>query len=122
MYAQNLLMPNGTAQSMSLPVQNGLTSQTSCPPPPPHTQQALILNVSNRKSGALSPCPACGTDTGNIPRKKLGCVAIAWCVCLMVTTFGIGCCYAICNDSCKDVEILCVKCQTIKTKVPATCC
>jgi hypothetical protein len=32
------------------------------------------------------------------------------------------CCIPLCTDSCKDTELICVKCQTVKSKLPAKCC
>ena len=55
--------------------------------PPPQQQQAgpTIINLSNNNNSGGSPCRTCGKDTDNLPRKKVGCVAIAWCLCLLLT-------------------------------------
>ncbi len=91
-------------------------------PPPPQPQQGpMIINLGNNNSGDGSPCPTCGKDTGNIPRKTVGCVAICWCLCLLFFT-GFFCFYPLCTDSCKDTELVCVRCQTVKSKVQANCC
>jgi len=94
-------------------------------PPPPSAPAAgpMIINLGGNNGGndSGSPCPACGKDTGNMPRKTIGGVAIAWAICLCLTLGVIGC-YPLCNDSCKDTELICVKCQTVKTKIPANCC
>jgi len=43
------------------------------PPPAPAAQGPMIINLGNNGgSGDGSPCPTCGKDTGNIPRKKIG--------------------------------------------------
>lgn len=81
----------------------------------------MIINLSggNNSNGGTN-CPSCGHETGNLPRKKVGCVAISWCVCMLFTT---GCCWIpLCMDGCKDTELVCVKCQTVKSKIEANCC
>jgi hypothetical protein len=89
---------------------------------PPVQQGPTVINLGgNNNSGDGSPCPVCGRDTGNIPRKTIGCVTIAWCLCLLFFT-GIAWCYPFCTDSCKDTELVCVKCHTVKSKIPANCC
>lgn len=100
------------------------------PPPPPAfyptpqqpQQGPMIINLqSNNSSG--SPCGICGHDTDNIPRKKLGCVAWAWCICLLLTVGAYGLCFIpLCSDSCKDTQLVCIKCQNVKQTVPANCC
>jgi len=94
------------------------------PPPPAPAAGPMIINLGNNNGGGSgdgSPCPTCGKDTGNIPRKKLGPVAIVWCIFLFMTT---GClwCIPFCGDGCKDTELVCVKCQTVKSKIAANCC
>lgn len=92
------------------------------PPPPPPQQQTIIItgNNNNNDSGNTTSCPTCGKGTGSIPRKKVGMVAIMWC--LLLSSCGL--CYIplCCTDSCKDIELVCVKCQTVKSKVDANCC
>ena len=91
--------------------------------PPPAQQGPMVINLGgNSGGGDGSPCPSCGKDTGNIPRKKIGCVTIAWCFCLLVFSVGTAWCYPFCTDSCKDTELICVKCHTVKSKIPANCC
>lgn len=92
-------------------------------PPPPQPQQGpMIINLGNNNTSG-SPCPVCGKDTESMPRKKIGCVAIAWCICLLFTVGGYGLCFIpFCSDSCKDTELICVRCQTIKSKISANCC
>ena len=93
------------------------------PPPAPQAAGPTVINLGgNNDSGAGSPCPACGKETGQIPRKKIGCVTILWCLCLFVFTFGSAWCYPFCTDSCKDTELVCVKCHTVKSKIDANCC
>lgn len=92
------------------------------PPPPPPQQQTIIIagGNNNNDNGNTTPCPTCGKGTGNIPRKKVGMVAIIWCLILS----SCGLCYIplCCSDSCKDIELVCAKCQTVKAKVDANCC
>ena len=93
------------------------------PPQPPQQQGPMIINLGNQNnnnSGGGSPCPSCARDTDNMPRKKIGCVAILWCLCLMGTAFCWL--YPLCTDGCKDTELVCVRCQTVKTTVHANCC
>ena len=91
--------------------------------PPPQQQQPLIIVAGNNNDGGSgSPCPTCGKETGQIPRKKIGCVTLLWCLCLFVFTAGTAFCYPLCVDSCKDTELVCVKCHTVKAKIPANCC
>ena len=74
------------------------------PPPPPAPGPAgptVITVGGNNNSG--SPCMTCGRDTDAVPRKKIGGVAIAWCICLCLTVGGYGLCLIpLCTDSCKD--------------------
>ena len=93
-------------------------------PPPPPQQQAgptIITIGDNNSGGSGSTCLTCGKDTGQIARKKVGCVTIAWCICLFLWT-GWLCCLPFCIDSCKDTELICVKCQQVKQKISANCC
>ena len=93
------------------------------PPPPPPAQGPMIITMGNNgNSGSGSPCPTCGKDTGNIPRKTIGCITIVWCLVLFVLTGALAWCYPFCTDSCKDTELVCVRCQTVKSKIPANCC
>lgn len=93
------------------------------PPPAPAAQGPTIITLgnNNNNSGDGSPCPTCTKDTGNIPRKTIGTVAILWCLCMFF--FGVPFwCYPLCSDGCKDTELVCVKCQQVKSKIPANCC
>lgn len=93
------------------------------PPPPQQQQQGpMIINLSNNNTGDGSPCPTCGKDTGNLPRKTIGCVAITWCLCLFFLTGGMTFCFPLCIDGWKDTELVCVRCQTVKSKIQANCC
>jgi hypothetical protein len=98
------------------------------PPPPPafypqqQQQGPMIINLGQNNSSG-SPCGICGKDTDSIPRKKLGCVAWAWCICLLFTVGAYGLCLIpLCSDSCKDTQLVCIKCQNIKQTIPANCC
>ena len=91
------------------------------PPPPPQQQvQPIIIKTNNNGNANKTHCPICGAETGNLPRKKVGMTAIMWC--LVLTSCGLCFVPLCCTDSCKDLELLCVKCQTVKVKVPANCC
>ena len=86
----------------------------------PQQQGPTIIHINNDDNDG-TPCQFCGTNTTHITRRKVGCVAIAWGCCLFYFT-GILCCLPCCIDGCKDVELVCVKCQNVKTVIPATCC
>ena len=95
MYAQPMMMAQ--------PVQPMYAAPMYVPPPPPPQQSGpTIISIGNNNEGSGSPCPACGKETGQIPRKTIGCVTILWCLCLFVFTGGVACCYPFCTDSCKD--------------------
>eukprot|EP00919_Chromeraceae_sp_WS-2016_P052641 GHVR01124965.1.p1 GENE.GHVR01124965.1~~GHVR01124965.1.p1 ORF type:complete len:122 (+),score=14.47 GHVR01124965.1:389-754(+) len=88
--------------------------------PPPIQQGPTVIHVAgNNDSG--TPCPFCGTDTDHIPRKKIGCVTIAWACCLFYFT-GFLCCIPCCMDGCKDTELVCIKCHQPKMTIQANCC
>ena len=93
-------------------------------PPPQQAAGPTIITVGggNDNSGSGSPCPTCCKDTGNMPRKKVGCVAILWCVACFLLTGSVCALYPLCSDSCKDTELVCVRCQTVKSKIEANCC
>lgn len=67
---------------------------------PPPKQGPTIIHIDNDGPDG-SPCQYCGTNTGQIVRKKVGCVAIAWGLCLLWFT-GFLCCLPCCMDGCKD--------------------
>ena len=94
------------------------------PPPPPQQAQPMIINLGNNNNNSNgSPCGICQGDTGTITRKKIGGVAIAWCICLLLTVGGYGLCFIpLCSDNCKDTELVCLKCSTVKQTVSANCC
>lgn len=89
------------------------------PPQQPQQQGPTIITLNNQNNG--TPCQFCGTNTGQIVRKKVGCVAIAWGVCLFWFT-GVLCCIPCCMDGCKDSELVCVKCNQVKSTIQANCC
>ena len=90
--------------------------------PPAPAAGPTIITVGDNNGGDGSPCPTCCKDTGNIPRKKVGCVAILWCLCLLFFTGSCLSLYPLCSDGCKDTELVCVKCHTVKSKIEANCC
>ena len=91
-------------------------------PPAPAAGPTVITVGGNNNSGDGSPCPSCAKDTGNMPRKKVGIVAILWCLACFLLTGSICALYPLCSDSCKDTELVCVRCQTVKSKIEANCC
>lgn len=121
-------MPMAQPMYMAPPPPPPVYYQPPPPPPvyypPPQQQGPTIITVNNGGDDSRgSPCPTCGKNTDNIPRKKIGCVAIAWCLCLLFTVGSFGLCLIpFCSDGCKDTELMCVKCQNIKSKIPANCC
>ena len=91
------------------------------PPPAPAGPTVITVGGGGNSGGDGSPCPSCAKDTGNMPRKKVGGVAIAWCVACFILGGGICSLIPLCTDSCKDTEIVCVRCQTVKSKISANC-
>lgn len=89
-------------------------------PPPPQQQGPTIIAITGNNNDG-SPCQFCGTNTPQIARRKVGCVAILWGLFLLWTT-GFLCCLPCCMDQCKDTEIVCTKCQQVKNTIPADCC
>lgn len=122
MYGQPMMQPMQPAYGA--PMMAPAPAYYPPPAPAPAQQGPMIINLgnNNNSSGDGSPCPTCGKDTGNIPRKKIGCVTILWCLCLLFFTGGMAWCYPFCVDSCKDIELVCARCQTVKSKIPANCC
>ena len=89
-------------------------------PPPNYGQQGpTIIHVNNDDDG--TPCQFCGGNTDHVCRRTIGCVAIAWGCCLFYFT-GFLCFLPCCIDGCKDVELVCIKCQNVKNTIPANCC
>ena len=94
--------------------------QPMMPPPPMVQPGPTIIKIDGGRNDGTN-CQFCGTNTGQIVRKKVGCVAILWGLCLFWFT-GFLCCLPCCMDGCKDSEIVCTKCQQIKQTIPANCC
>ena len=90
-------------------------------PPPPQVQQGPTIITIQGNNNDGSSCQFCGTNTGNMIRKKVGCTAILWGLFLLWLT-GFLCCLPCCMDSCKDTEIVCIKCNQIKNEIPASFC
>ena len=79
-----------------------------------------IIHINNDDNDG-TPCQFCGQKTSHISRRTVGGVAIAWSCCLLWTTgwlFWLPCVM----DGCKDMELVCVKCQNVKSTIPANCC
>ena len=87
---------------------------------PQQQQGPTIIHVDNDGPDGTA-CQFCGTNTAQIVRKTVGCVAIAWGCCLFYFTMCL-CFLPCCMDGCKDSELVCVKCQQVKTTIPANCC
>lgn len=87
--------------------------------PPPPQQGPTIIKIDNDNNDG-APCKFCAQSTGQVVRKKMGCVAICWCLCLLGT--GVLWLIPCCSDGCKDSELVCIKCQQVKNVIPATCC
>lgn len=90
--------------------------------PAPAPQSPMIINLSNNDNSSGSPCPSCTVNTGTIDRKVAGAVTFLCCIFLLLCSGGIACLYPFCTDTYKDTELICVKCQTVKAKIPANCC
>lgn len=91
-------------------------------PPPAPAAGPTVINIDQHYSSG-SPCVTCGIDTDVVPRKKIGCVAIAWFICLLFFCAELCLCVLpLATDKCKYTELICVKCQTIKQTIPANCC
>lgn len=84
-------------------------------------QGPTVIHINNDDDDG-TPCQFCGAKTSHITRRKVGCVAISWSVCLFLTTTVLCCWIPCCMDGCKDVELVCVKCQSVKGTIPANCC
>ena len=66
----------------------------------------------------LTPCEICLRDTLSKTRKKVGCVAIGWCICLSFTVGPYGfCLLPLCTDNCKDTQVFCEECGNTKATV-----
>ena len=80
-----------------------------------------VIHIDNDGDDG-TPCQYCGTNTTHICRRVNGGVTYAWCCCLLLTT-GILCFVPFCFcENCKDVELVCIKCQQVKNTIPANCC
>ena len=86
---------------------------------PPQQQGPTIIRIDNDNDDG-SPCQFCGTNTGQTISKKMGCVAICWCICLLPTV--VLWCIPCCGDSCKDTQLVCIKCHQVKSTISANCC
>lgn len=90
-------------------------------PQPPST--VIIINNGSNKPSNATYCSQCKTKTENIGRRAVGRVTIMWSFAL--TFVGLVCCLCFipfCNDDCKDLEIVCMHCDSVKDKIPAQCC
>ena len=103
MYGAPMYAPQPMMAPMMMQPQPMMAPMYSPPPPPPQQQTIIITgnNNNNNDNGNTTPCPSCGKGTGNIPRKKVGMVAIIWCLILSSCML----CYIplCCSDSCNDI-------------------
>ena len=84
-------------------------------------QGPTIIQIDGVHGGDGSPCQFCRTNTGQIVRKKIGCVAIAWGLCLIWFP-GVFYCISCCMNGFNDSELVCIMCRHIKNTVPANLC
>lgn len=98
-----------------------LYPQPDCNPPGPgyYSQSYVPISLTVHAPTDGTPCPRCGRNTGIIPRKVIGTVAIIWCV---ITSLCGFCLVPLLSDGCKDTELVCPNCNTTKSVVPANCC
>lgn len=90
---------------------------------PPPAPGPTIITIGNTGGSNQTQCNSCGRPTDSIPRKKVGPVAIAWCLCLLFTVGFYGLCLVpLCSDNCKDTQLVCAKCAQIKATISANCC
>ena len=100
------------------------------PPPPPNNPAGVIVIQEKNKAtitnlavmGDIKHCEVCQTDTDNIKRGKVSTVTFAWCFFLLFVSGGLLAFVPFCYDVCKDTQIICQRCQQLKTTVEATCC
>ena len=90
------------------------TPRTSKPTETPKT----VVTIKGKKCSS-SMCHTCGEETGITTIKKVGFVAVIWC--LVLSNVAL-CCIPLCTDKCKDTVVLCSDCKTKKTKIEADCC
>lgn len=96
-------------------------------PPPPMAMgppaPVIMMHHGPSFAGGFggTHCMSCGTITESIPRKTLGCTAVAWIIVLLFTVPIISC-IPCCSDGCKDTEVVCTRCGFIKNMIPAHCC
>lgn len=68
-------------------------------------------------------CERCRKETTNDIRRRVGKVAMYWSLCLLFTTAIL--CWIPCHKNgcwCKDIDVICLKCETVKYVIPAQCC
>jgi hypothetical protein len=119
MYGQPMMQPAYGQPMYGQPMmqQQPMMMQPTYMQPPPQQGPTIIKIDDNKNEG--TPCKFCGTNTSQIVKKKMGCVAVVWCICL----FGVALCFLpCCMDGCKDSDLVCIKCQQVKNTIPANCC
>lgn len=85
------------------------------PPPPPvqNSQSYVVLKKENNNN--KSTCHHCNELTPTIQQRKVGFIAVVWC--LVLSTCGLCFIPLACTDSCKDTHLVCVKCNSRKNKI-----
>ena len=86
----------------------------------PEASTSIAIDFENREVDG-TPCKICHKNTQNISKKKVGWVTVGWCICLFAFT-GVLWIYPCCADSCKDTQMTCAECSTVKVVKAANCC
>lgn len=79
------------------------------------------MNLENENHYDEGYCLMCNRNTKQIMKRTIGRVNMQWmlCLCMIVGVFGL---LALCHEDFKDIEIVCVNCQTVKASIPVACC
>ncbi len=100
MYAQQPMQPmyGQPMQPMYQQPMQPVYQQPMMQPAYPQQQGQTVIVIDNDKNDGV-PCQFCGTNTGQVIRRKIGIVTIVWAVCLLPLYM---CCLPCCMDGCKD--------------------
>lgn len=83
--------------------QNSANSPVTPKPPNPAQNSKTVVTIKGKKCSS-SMCHTCGEETGVTTTKKVGFVAVVWC---LVLSSVFLCFIPLCSDKCKDTIILC---------------